>query len=381
MATIRERLRQDGSRSYEVQIRLRGNPSHTKSFQRMTYAKRYVQDFESAARQRRAFRYVEGTRHTLADAIDRYLYLPADDAAKPRKGASKKQLVGKRERELVPSIARLKDVAARKRSLLWWKKELGSRLLADVTPAVLAETRDRLAAERTVRGGLRAPATVNRTFAYLSAVFSTATKEWQWVEQNPLRSLRQLSEPRGRVRFLSDAERIKLLDACKKSDLPELYLLVVLALSTGARRGEIEWLRWKDVDLGRATATLHDTKNGETRTMHLAGPALELLTARAKVRRIDSSLVFARADGKAPLATEKYWRKARTAADLKDFRFHDLRHSAASYLAMNGATLAEIAAVLGHKTLAMVKRYSHLSDQHTAGVVQRMNDKIFGGRC
>jgi integrase len=243
---------------------------------------------------------------------------------------------------------------------------------------VLVQIRDRLAAETTMRGGLRAPATVNRTFAYLSAVFSTAAKEWQWIESNPLRSIRQLSEPRGRTRFLSDDERAKLLAACRESALPELYLLVVLALSTGARRGEIEWLRWKDVDLGRATATLHDTKNGETRTLHLAGPALELLTARGKVRRIDSDLVFARADGQGPLASEKHWRLARTAADLKDFRFHDLRHSAASYLAMNGATLAEIAAVLGHKTLAMVKRYSHLSDQHTAGVVRRMNAKIFG---
>ena len=65
-------------------------------------------------------------------------------------------------------------------------------------------------------------------------------------------------------------------------------------------------------------------------------------------------------------------------AEIEDFRFHDLRHCAASYLAMNGATLAEIAAVLGHKTLAMVKRYSHISEQHTASVVTRMNEKIFG---
>lgn len=65
-------------------------------------------------------------------------------------------------------------------------------------------------------------------------------------------------------------------------------------------------------------------------------------------------------------------------ADIKDFRFHDLRHSAASYLAMNGASLAEIAEILGHKTLSMVKRYSHLSEAHTSEVVARMNQKIFG---
>ena len=73
----------------------------------------------------------------------------------------------------------------------------------------------------------------------------------------------------------------------------------------------------------------------------------------------------------------KHWYDAVEAAGIEDFRFHDLRHSAASYLAMNGATLAEIAEVLGHKTLQMVKRYAHLSDQHTAAVVERMNKAIF----
>lgn len=379
MATIRERQRADGSKTYEVQVRLRGHPSHTKTFHRLTDARRYVQDFESAARQRRDFKYREASKHTLADAINRYLYLPAKGAQKPAKGRKGAVSPGNAPRLYVPSIAAKKDLAARERTLTWWKAELGARLLADITPAVLVEVRDRLASGTTRRGHTRAPATVNRTFAYLSTVLTCAVKEWQWIEQNPLRAVRQLSEPRGRVRFLSDAERGSLLEACRNSELPELYLLVVLALSTGARRSEIEWLRWKDIDLGRATATLHDTKNGEVRTLHLAGPALDLLRERAKVRRIDTDYVFARADGKAPIATEKHWRKARAAAGLANFRFHDLRHSAASYLAMNGATLAEIAAVLGHKTLAMVKRYSHLSEQHTAAVVQRMNSRIFGG--
>lgn len=377
MATIRERRRKDGSTTFEVQIRLRGHPSHTKAFRRKTDARKYVQDFESAARQRRAFRYVEGTKHTLAEAVDRYLYADSDLASKR---AKRPQAGSGTQKGYSPLVAGKKDLPARERSLLWWKQEIGDRLLADVTPALLVGIRDRLAAETSRRGEVRAPATVNRTFAYLSTVLSCAVKEWQWLEQHPLRSMRQLGEPRGRVRFLSDEERERLLDACRASELPELLTVVVLALSTGARRGEIEWLRWRDVDLARATATLTDTKNGETRVLHLAGPALAMLRERSKVRRIDTDLVFPRADGAAPVATETYWRKARAAAELGDFRFHDLRHSAASYLAMNGATLAEIAAVLGHKTLAMVKRYAHLSDQHTAAVVQRMNAKLFGGQ-
>jgi integrase len=79
-----------------------------------------------------------------------------------------------------------------------------------------------------------------------------------------------------------------------------------------------------------------------------------------------------------PVNIENHWQKALKTAGIENFRFHDLRHSAASYLAMNGATLPEIAGVLGHKSLQMVGRYAHLSEAHTANVVERMNAKIFG---
>jgi integrase len=99
------------------------------------------------------------------------------------------------------------------------------------------------------------------------------------------------------------------------------------------------------------------------------------------VRRRETELVFPRADGLQPLDIRSAWQTARKYAGIPDFRFHDLRHSAASYLAMSGASLAEIAEVLGHKTLTMVKRYAHLSEAHTASVVARMNAAIFGGAC
>jgi integrase len=112
----------------------------------------------------------------------------------------------------------------------------------------------------------------------------------------------------------------------------------------------------------------------------LVGKALELLKAHAKVRRIDTPLLFpGKVKSNNPMDLRSPWLEAMKAAQIDDFRFHDLRHSAASYLAMNGASLAEIAEVLGHKTLQMVKRYSHLSEAHTTGVVSRMNDRIFGG--
>ena len=139
-------------------------------------------------------------------------------------------------------------------------------------------------------------------------------------------------------------------------------------------------LTWNDVDLKRNTIVLHDTKNGERRSVSLSGLALELLTKISESKKGKTNLLFAskKNNGKTPVDIRTAWEVALRKAGIADFRFHDLRHSAASYLAMNGATLAEIAEVLGHKTLQMVKRYAHLSEQHTAKVVAAMNEKIFG---
>jgi integrase len=162
---------------------------------------------------------------------------------------------------------------------------------------------------------------------------------------------------------LDDDDRLKLLQACKESPNPLLYPCVVLALSTGMRQAEQMELVWSDINLKDGFLILHETKNGERRRVTLAGASLELLKEHNKVRRLDTKLFL----------------NAMEAAEITDFKWHDLRHCTASYLAMNGASLAEIAEVLGHKTLSMVKRYAHLSDGHVSNVVASMNAKIFGG--
>ena len=148
---------------------------------------------------------------------------------------------------------------------------------------------------------------------------------------------------------------------------------MTIALTTGMRQGEILTLRWPVIDLERKRLVLHETKNGERRAVPLTGPALTTLKAWAKVRRLDTDLVFPETKG-----FHHRWWEALERAKLTDFRFHDLRHTAASYLAMHGATPSEIAEVLGHKTLQMVKRHAHLSDSHIAGVMERVNAKVFG---
>jgi integrase len=353
MANIQRRTTHEGKTSYRVQVRLKGYPPQTATFERLTDARKWAQQTEAAIREGRHFKTTEAKRHTLAELIDRYI------------------------REVLPGK---RDKANPARQLSWWKDQLGAYMLADVTPALLVEHRDKLAGSTTVRHQERTPATVNRYMAVLSHAFTIAVKEWQWLEDNPLRKVSKPKEPRGRVRFLSDSERARLLAACRAHKSPDLYLAVVLSLSTGARQQEIMSLRWYQVDLNAGVIRLEQTKNGERRALPLTGHALDLVRERAKVRRIDTDLLFpSHHDTAKPINLRNVWLAALKQADIKDFRWHDLRHSAASYLAMNGATLAEIAEVLGHKTLAMVKRYAHLSEQHTAAVVARMNERIFGG--
>jgi len=347
MATIQARRDQHGRAHYRVQIRLQG-VYRSATFPTLAEARQWAYVTEGALRAQRHFPTREAAHHTLGELIERY---------------GREVLPTKSPRTAVNQAAQL----------AWWRAQLGTQRLTDVTPARLAACRDQLAVSR-------APGTVNQYLASLSHACSVAVTEWAWLEVSPLRRVRHLREPRGRVRFLSEAERTRLLRACRASHNRTLYPLVVLALATGARKMELLQLTWRDVHLQRATITLQHTKNRERRTLPLADLALTEVQTLARVRRIDTPLLFPRADGRQPIDLRYAWAQALEAAQITDFRFHDLRHSAASYLAMNGASLVEIAEVLGHKTLQMVKRYAHLSVAHTAGVVARMNAAIFAER-
>ncbi len=353
MAAIESRRADDGSLSYRVKVRLKGHPAATGTFQRLTDAKRWAQSTEAAIHEGRYFKTAEAKRHTLGDLVDRYI------------------------KEVLP--IKPKNASNSEQHLVWWKSRIGAYALSDVTPALIVKCRNDLLATTTRRGTKMANGTVVRYMASLSHAFSLAVKDWQWIDDSPLRKVSKPKEPRGRERFLSDGERDALLQACRTSTSRFLYIVVVLALSTGMRRGEIMALRWPQIDLINGRILLFETKNDTSRAVPLAGMALSIMTDLAKVRRIETDLVFYGEAGDQPVDLTKPWTTALAKAKIPNFRFHDLRHSAASYLAMNGATTIEIAAVLGHKTLQMVKRYSHLANSHTSSVVTAMNEKIFGG--
>ncbi len=284
---------------------------------------------------------------TAADMIDRYI------AKVLRTKSQKPRYIEQQEAQLY-----------------WWRKEIGQYHLPHVTTYLIAEKRDLLA--QTKQAG-----TVNRYLAVLSHAFATAKKEWNWQTRVAFELVSRPKEPRGRVRFLSGDEVSRLLNACKACKRKPLYQLVVLALATGARKGELLSLRWQDVDLVRGRAVVHETKNKERRALFLGDMAQEVLRELQRRKHPKSNLVFPARSGKRPMTIDREWTAARKRAVIEDFRFHDLRHTAASYLAMSGASLADIAEALGHKTLSMVKRYAHQAESHTAQVIAHMNTQLF----
>jgi len=362
MATIDARTGRDGKTYYRVRVRVKGSKVHSATFERKRDAQEWAERTQAQLRKGRHLDQDTPARRTLVDLIDRYLELE----------------LPKRDR----------NQADIRKHLIWWRESYGHLVLSNVTPSVLAEGRDRLLQEpvsehkyapRDQAVRTKKPATVVRYMADLSNALSVAAGEWEWIDANPMHKVKKPRLPQERVRFLNHEERECLLRACRDSPCPYLYPVVVIALSTGARYSEVMHLRWKDVDLERGIARLEHTKNRDRRALPLTHHALEVVRElRDQHKRTDTDLLFPRADGQAPIELRKHWNRALQEAGIEDFRFHDLRHTAASYLAMNGATLAEIADVLGHRTLQMVKRYAHLSDQHTASVVERMNRRMFG---
>jgi len=353
MAQIRERTRKNGKKSFLVRIRMRGKPEATASFDRLTDARIWAQQIETEMRDGRYIKTAEAQKHTVSDLVERYI------------------------RDVLPRKVKVGRFYAIQ--LGWWKRQIGDVLLSELTPVLITEHRDLLSQTETIRKTKKSNATVNRYLAALSTAISTAINEWGWMENNPLSKLSKLKEPRGRVRYFSDEERERFLFACKESHNSDLYAAVILALSTGGRKNEIWGLSWKDVNLKNGFITFEETKNDEPRSVPLTGYALKLMMKRSKVPRIDTDLVFpSRIDRHKHFDFRRPFQMALKAAQIDDFRWHDLRHCAASYLVMAGVDMRTVAEILGHKTIQMTQRYAHLSPEHLKDAVSKMNHKIFG---
>lgn len=349
---IDRRTSKNGEVSYRVRIRIKGHQPISKTFKNLTHAKRWKRLTESAVEKGEYLSHAIGESKTLLDAINRYLL------------------------EVLPY--KPKDAKNVRRHLMRWKKELGLLKITKVSPSDIARIRDLLLIEKTSRGKDRSPSTVVRYLASLSHLFSIAINEWGWVKSNPVSSIKKPKNATGRIRYLSQDEASSLLRECKKSKNHFLYTIVLLALQTGMRQGEILSLTWGNIDFENKWVSLQKTKNDLPRTISLS-PETHTLLKKQREEKSANSLVFpSLGNPNRPIDIRAAWKSALKRAGIEGFVFHDLRHTTASYLAMKGYGYGQIAEILGHKSLQMTKRYAHLSHEHKRNMLKTMENI---GKC
>ncbi len=240
-------------------------------------------------------------------------------------------------------------------SYVYFKKNLcsffGKSLLAEITPKLIV----RYKTSRYKNGA--AASTINRELGVMKAAFNLAIKEWEWCRTNPVSKVAMEKEDNKRYRWLTkgEEERIFLFS------LPWLREIILFALHTGMRRGEILSLTWKGVDLFRKTVTVFHSKNGERRTIPVNQTVFDLLGSKAKVRQSKTELVF-HSRAFTPINIDNLRRSFNLAiqrARIEDFHFHDLRHTFATRLVQSGVDIYKVQLLLGHKSPLMTQRYAH----------------------
>ena len=306
---------------WQVRVRRKGHATETRSFVAKQDAEKWARAVETGIDQGAFVSTTEAQHTTLKELIERYV------------------------REVTPTMKGAHDDTIR--LLAMARRPIARLPLANLLPVRIAEFRD----ERLHQVGA---GTVIRELAYLSAIINHARREWGIHIHNPVASVRKPTSPRGRNRVLLAEEQVRLLEALEPIGRrnPWVAPIVVLALESAMRRGELLALRWEHIDLYSRTALLPDTKNGEPRTVPLSSVAIEILT---KLPRAINGVVFPVQS----FTVDAAFKRAIKRAGLQDLRFHDLRHTAITRMAEKLPNVIELAAVSGHKSLAMLKRYYH----------------------
>jgi integrase len=253
-----------------------------------------------------------------------------------------------------PEALALADYKDRQRHLNWWTLKFGTVKVLD-----FGVIEGRAARELLMVG--RSPATVDRYLAAERAAWNWGRASGLVPKDRAWPPRLMLTEPDARTRFLSDDELAAVLTQAKAHS-PVMLAAVTVALATGVRQGEMLRLTWADVDFARSTIRLLLTKNGTARSVHLPAIAVEALRAAKADTVVSTTHVFLYRDG-TPMTGDRLhheWCDVRTAAGLVNFRWHDFRHSCASFLAQHGSTLLEIGSVLGHKRAQTTLKYAHL---------------------
>lgn len=327
------------SGTWKAIIRKVGWPTTSKTFRTKRDADDWARRTEDEMVRGVFIQRAASERLTLDDALDRYL-----KEVSPTKSAFTQRGEACKAKQL--------------------KAKLGKYSLAAITPDLVADYRDK----RLEEG--KKPNTVRLELALLGHLFTVSIQEWRTgLAYNPVANIRKPSPGQGRDRRLSGAEETKLIEAVSKYSNPMLGWIVRAALATGMRSTELVSLRRSQVDLQRRIVRLAstDTKSGDARTVPMTLDAKKVFEEALAnpVRPIDCDLVFfgePGRDGKTrrPYAFNKIFGEIKAEIGMADLHFHDLRHEAVSRLVEAGLSDQKVSAISGHRSMQMLKRYTHL---------------------
>lgn len=335
MATLRKR----GPYQWAVEIRRKGYPRQHATFETKAEAMAWAADIESSMNKGTWRNLGDADKTTLAECIDRY----RTEVTPNKKGALQEQ-----SRLNVLAAGHLADC---------YMTNIRSKDVADYRNHRLSNV-----ANNTVRNELN----------LLSAIFETCRKEWGMEAlQNPVKDVARPSPGKPRDRRLLLGEEERLLQAAKANRSPYIHPIIVLAIETAMRAGELASMQWENVDLAKRIVHLPDTKNGTARTVPLSTRAIDIL--KSMPRRMDGKVFVYSTKPGVKSVTHAFTSLCKHCKDsqgknapIKNLTFHDLRHEATSRLFEKGLNPMQVASITGHKTLQMLKRYTHLKAEDLA---------------
>lgn len=356
MAQIREIKNKKGI-SYKVIIRIKGYKPEYATFDKKTEAKNWASDVESQMRKgvwkQMQIKSTLNDIETISDLID---YFKTNEAPKRYKHPDQYNIM-----------------------YSWWENKIGHLLLKNLDSSILTHCKNELAAEKPNKPyknhSQKSNSTVRKYMFALSAVLRYGTRNLKILDRNPMADVDKPKKIKGVVRFLSETEKENLLTECKNYS-ESLYMFVLLALFSGGRYTELLTLKVENIDVTNSMIHFLDTKNKESRGVPIYYKLMNLLFEYVNENDISAGYVFVNKKQKLPYFKGMFEKVVKNCS-IKNFRFHDCRHTYASWLAENGATLLEIAELLGHKNLNQVQIYAHLTKKTTAKLVRKMSANKF----
>ncbi len=357
MAIFRYRKDKHGNNRYQRIVELHRNgrrifKSKTFSTKReaLDWEKKLLYEIDAGIVTKESLR-----RRKLSDAIQKYI-----DTVLPQKPKNARNVL---------------------QHLKWWEGTIGGLQLSEVTPAVLAECRDKLLIEPSSKGKARKNNTVIRYLASISIVLEYCVKEWLWLPQNPARSIKKPRVGKGKTRFFDQEEIQRIRDLCGACDSPHLLPIFILALHSGMRKGEVLSLRWENIDFREREIHLPTSKNGEPRDIPMTEEVFKILSELAKAKQMDiGGLVFpSPSNPQKPIDIKSTWERVLKKAGIEDATFHTIRHTACSYLAQIGVPPILIARIVGHKDSRTTDRYTHAVKSHVREAIGKLETLIKNG--